>query len=58
MNINRSKSGITHTGALAMELAALQGPCVGCTECDGLCAALIDALTVPDVILSKKHESQ
>jgi len=39
--------------AVAKELTMLQGPCVGCPGCTGLCAALIDALTLPDLILAK-----
>lgn len=39
--------------AVAKELTTIQGPCIGCEGCTGLCAALIDALTVPDAILSK-----
>lgn len=56
MNINRSKPATPHIGALELELSSLHGPCVGCTDCDGLCEALIDALVVPGVVLSKKHE--
>lgn len=27
--------------------------CIGCTQCHGLCAELIEALTLPDAILKK-----
>jgi heterodisulfide reductase subunit C len=54
MNINRNKAGTHLTEALASEINALQGPCVGCSKCTGLCNALIDALVLPDLILSRK----
>ncbi len=54
MNISRNKSGTGRSDALASTLNTLQGPCVGCRECTGLCAALIDALVLPDLILSKR----
>ncbi len=41
------------TTTLARTIGQLSGPCVGCTGCTGLCAALIDAITVPDLILRK-----
>lgn len=55
MNINRNKAGTRHSQALASELEALRGPCVGCSKCTGLCEALIDALVLPDMILSKRR---
>ncbi len=57
MNISRKKSGTGRSDALASELSTLQGPCVGCRECTGLCNALIDALVLPDLILSKRKGS-
>jgi len=58
MNISRSKAETPRLNELSVELSQLHGPCVGCSDCVGLCVALIDALVVPDVILSKKRESQ
>ncbi|WP_198654811.1 hypothetical protein [Albibacillus kandeliae] len=58
MDIVRSKPVTPHTVRLAGTLDGLQGPCVGCTDCTGLCAELIDALVIPEVILSRKRESQ
>ena len=37
---------------LSREVADLPG-CVGCTDCDGLCHALMEALSLPDVILRR-----
>ena len=58
MMISRSQPASQNVSVLAQQLSGLNGPCVGCTQCDGLCAALIDALTLPEVILSRKRESQ
>lgn len=58
MNILRSNTDTSRINALTVELSTLQGPCVGCSDCNGLCAELIDALVIPDVILSKKRETQ
>lgn len=55
MNISRLVAAAPRTAALSLELSKLNGPCVGCTDCDGLCKELIEALIVPDVILSRKH---
>lgn len=53
MNISRLVASAPRTNAIAIELSKLNGPCVGCTDCKGLCKELIDALVLPDVILSK-----
>ncbi|WP_425074543.1 hypothetical protein [Sagittula sp. S175] len=41
------------TRAVGEELVSIQGPCIGCKGCTGLCAALIEALSVPDVVLGR-----
>jgi hypothetical protein len=56
MNINRSKAETPRLNALSVEISQLNGPCVGCADCVGLCMALIDALTLPEVVLSKKRD--
>ena len=58
MNILRSKPDSSHTAELSAQLNGLNGPCVGCTNCNGLCADLIDVLMLPDVILSRKRPPQ
>ncbi|MCB1341743.1 MAG: hypothetical protein KDK24_11920 [Pseudooceanicola sp.] len=57
MNIHRSKPDQSHTVALAAALNQLNNPCVGCDNCNGLCADLIDVLVIPDIILSRKRTS-
>lgn len=58
MHIVRSKPGTTQTSALSAELATINCTCVGCSNCTGLCAELIDALVIPELILSRKRQSQ
>lgn len=53
MDINRKAAFAPRTRALASELAMLQGPCVGCEGCEGMCKELIEAIVLPDAILKK-----
>jgi len=52
MKIDRKIGHAPATTRLAQDLSRVQGTCVGCEDCRGLCAALIEALMVPDLILS------
>ena len=54
---DRKTAHAPRTEALAQKLVQTTGPCVGCPGCDGLCQALIDALTVPDAVLSKRGDA-
>ncbi len=58
MFISRHIAQAPRTAALTTEIAKLNGPCIGCTKCDGLCKELIDALVVPEVILSKSQTTR
>ena len=51
MTSDRFAAHAPRSQALSMELATLQGPCIGCTGCQGVCAALIQAMTLPEIIL-------
>ncbi|MGR3803372.1 hypothetical protein [Marinibacterium profundimaris] len=51
MKIDRSFPPSPRSQELLAKLNGIYGPCVGCTVCDGLCQALIDALMLPDVIV-------
>ncbi len=55
MPISRSKADAPRVKALATKVSGLQGPCLGCTNCVGLCEALIDALVLPDLVLTRKR---
>ena len=54
MQLHRTIGHAPRTQALARDLERLQGPCVGCAGCQGICAALFDAMLVPDLILKGK----
>lgn len=58
MDISRTKPSASYTAALSAELAMVNGPCVGCPGCNGLCQSLIDVLMLPNAILSRKREPQ
>jgi hypothetical protein len=53
MTTDRKTGYAPKTRALADDIARLQGPCVGCEGCEGLCMALIEAMVLPDLILSR-----
>ncbi|CUI01450.1 hypothetical protein [Leisingera aquaemixtae] len=57
MPISRSKSDAPRVKALATKVSGLQGPCLGCTNCVGLCEALIDVLVLPDLVLTRTRSS-
>jgi formate hydrogenlyase subunit 6/NADH:ubiquinone oxidoreductase subunit I len=57
MEIERKAGAAPRTAELARKLARVQGPCVGCENCRGLCTAMIEAMTLPDVVL-KRAEAQ
>ena len=44
MFISRQIADAPRTAALASEIAKLNNPCVGCSDCNGLCKELIEAL--------------
>lgn len=58
MKISRSQAMTPRSTHLVGQISALRGPCVGCAGCRGLCEALIEALTVPDIILRGKTGTQ
>ncbi|WIY26942.1 hypothetical protein [Parasedimentitalea psychrophila] len=58
MKIRRDRAATPRIEHLALQVSSLQGPCVGCQNCTGLCMALIDALTLPDIILNKAIKTQ
>jgi formate hydrogenlyase subunit 6/NADH:ubiquinone oxidoreductase subunit I len=55
MNTDRNAPRTVRTQSIMTEITGLKGPCIGCTECTGVCAALIDALTVPGVVLDTRR---
>jgi len=53
MLTTRSQTPDKHVSRLFETLTDLRQPCVGCRNCRGLCSALIDAIVLPELILSK-----
>ena len=53
MKTERLAAYAPRTRAVAEQVLDVQGPCLGCPGCKGLCIALVEAMTLPDAILSK-----
>ncbi len=53
MQSDRKIGHAPRTQALGRELTTIQGPCIGCKGCQGICATLIEAMSVPDIILGR-----
>ncbi|MFC6639497.1 hypothetical protein [Sulfitobacter sediminilitoris] len=51
MQLQRKIAYAPRSRALAKDLSQLPGPCVGCEGCQGVCAALIDAMLLPEIVL-------
>ena len=50
MSITRSRGETRRTEALATQIAGMATPCVGCTNCRGLCQELIEAIAVVESV--------
>lgn len=53
MDIQRHVAHAPRTVELGRGVATLNQPCVGCTDCRGLCQTLIELMTLPDVLLGR-----
>lgn len=53
MQVDRRAGHAPKTAQLARDVSLMRGPCVGCEDCRGLCAALLEAITVPDIVLGR-----
>ncbi len=51
MDIERVAGFAPRTRALGESLVQLNEPCVGCKECRGVCHALLDLMSLPDLVL-------
>lgn len=51
MQAHRKVAYAPRTKALALETSQMIGPCVGCVGCRGICQALLDAMTLPEIVL-------
>lgn len=55
MEIERQIAHMPKSCAVAGSAVRRPQGCIGCTHCKGLCAELIEALTLPDVILKQRR---
>lgn len=55
MKIDREIGSAPKTVQLGQQIASMREPCVGCEGCKGLCAALIEMVTLPDAILDRER---
>jgi hypothetical protein len=58
MQTRRTIGHAPRVTAMADAVADLDGPCIGCPHCRGLCHALIDVLLLPDVIVVKQDRPE
>ncbi len=52
MTIERKTGHAPRVAAVARDLTEIGG-CIGCDNCRGLCAAVIEAMALPDAILHR-----
>ncbi len=57
MIVDRKIATAPRTEALAHDVAGLPDPFIGCEGCRGVCAAMIDAMVLPDLILATRTHS-
>ncbi len=53
MAIQRSVGFAPRVQKLANDIQLIQGSCIGCTDCRGLCEALLEAMTLPELLLAR-----
>ena len=51
--ITRSRAPDWRTRKIATDIPRLKGPCVACADCKGLCAELIEVMTLPDAVVRR-----
>ena len=51
MQIDRHVGHAPRSEEIGRELVALDGPCIGCKNCKGMCAALMQLLSLPEAVL-------
>ena len=51
MKVERAIGHAPRVQSLGQSLAEMQGPCIACKDCAGLCHALFDLLLLPETVL-------
>ena len=54
MEIRREIAYAPKSRRLTRDLAEIQGPCIGCDDCTGLCRDLMELFVLPDAIRSRR----
>jgi formate hydrogenlyase subunit 6/NADH:ubiquinone oxidoreductase subunit I len=55
MMVSRHEAARSRATENLRSTLAFAGPCIGCTDCRGVCAALIEAFALPDAVLAKSR---
>lgn len=53
MQTERKVGNAPRTMDIVQKTVTINGPCIGCSGCQGLCQALIEAMTLPEIILTR-----
>jgi hypothetical protein len=53
MQIERLVGHAPQVTKVGRDIFKIKGPCVGCADCGGLCAALLELMTLPDAVLHR-----
>ena len=56
MKMEQRVAHAPRTKELAEELMNLRTPCVGCSDCSGMCEVLMDVVTIPKTVLKEPPE--
>lgn len=54
MQTKRTIGSAPRTTALALDISHLNTPCIGCTDCQGICAVLIETMQLPELLLRNR----
>ncbi|MFP4274354.1 MAG: hypothetical protein ACLFRU_04945 [Paracoccaceae bacterium] len=53
MKVERKAGAAPRVAQLARDIGCVEGPCMGCADCRGLCPAIIEAMTLPEIVLRR-----
>lgn len=53
MEVHRTKTDSPVLKALGTKLPDITAQCFGCSDCDGLCHEVLEAMILPDMILAR-----
>jgi formate hydrogenlyase subunit 6/NADH:ubiquinone oxidoreductase subunit I len=56
MQIDREIGASARLGDFGHSVTRLQGQCIGCDSCRGICSTLLDMVSVPGIVLKDNEE--